>query len=759
MATRDTLLTIRTDFGSSGLDNAGSRIRTEESSMWQVKNAVVDYRGVLIKRPEMLQLGHVIKDLPKPVASNGEIVSTVIGAVAADWNTKSLVENNAQIRITQSGLLNFYASKSKINTSAHHMIERRVKDNETYNTDDSWDGDMSFGFNIKTNSLFPNTVSTGSEPALYYRVAVAETRIFRIAITDEGVYLDGAGGSFSKYLTSENLLSDGVLHSIRFECSDLNLVYGVKLYIDDVQIGAVNGLGVLIAGMPTATGQYVDVKVLTAGSLGASDLCAGNISGMFISDSLTSQVPATVEAVFSRYKYTEDGSNNTVRVYAATQRGLWFDENATGVWRYAGDLTYPNTNIVDFRDSSILINYGNRQESVLTQIKNDFSVVELDDAPNIRFAVSHINKIWGAGDPKYPLRVYFSGDRDPNLWFAPETDADGQESIDEILGAGYFEMDSFAGDEVSCLWGDFRGNLIVATRANKVFRIGGNSHDTYFVERLDDASGALGPHCMERVGNDLWVVGETGILMLMAVQEFGDIAVKRVSMPIQNVFSKIGTRAQVLVPQLAHETELTYEKATDTVYLSIRQPDGWDDKIYTFRMSLGKWHGPWEQDVTTASVGPITPPMMDTFIIGNGSGQVLFRTDNVDTSAEVVLESPVLTGRSVAPQIAAMEKTWRNFRLLVNPTGSHTFTLRYKVEDSDWETVTKTLARSDSDKIGSSWKVGTSKVESEEELHVIDFIIGTKGRSLKWDMTTTAPKIAIVAAEIEFTAAGFHRGD
>lgn len=759
MATRDTLLTIRTDFGSSGLDNAGSRIRTEEASMWQAKNAVVDYRGVLIKRPEMLQLGHVINDLTDPLTSNGEMVSVVIGAIDSDWKVKSFSPNHAQLRLTQNGLLNFYGSKSTVDTTSNHKIERPLKPGEEYNTSDLWDGNMSFGFNIRTKSMFPGEITNGDQPGLYYRVAVNEVRILGIAITDEGIYLDGASGGFNKFIDSEGLLSDGVLHTVRFDCIDQGVVYAVHLYVDGIEIGSTNGLGVLVTGMPASTGQYVDVEIKTDGTLSDTDSQSGDISSMFVRDSLDAQNPATIEAVFSRYKYREDGANNIVRVYAATNKGLWFDENSTGVWRYAGDLLYPQTNIADFRDSSILINYGNRQESILTQIKNDFTIVELDDAPNIRFAVTHNNKLWGAGDPKYPLRVYHSGDRDPNEWFSPDTDADGQETFDEAFNAGYFEMDSFAGDEVSCLWGDFRGNLIVATRANKVFRIGGNDHLNFFVERLDDASGALGPHCMERVGNDLWIVGETGILMLQAVQEFGDIAVKRISMPIQNVFSKIGLRSQKLVPQLASETELTYEKSTDTVYLSIRQPDGFDDLIYTFRMSLGKWHGPWEQDVNTASVGPVIPPTMDTFIIGNGLGQVLFRTDNVDTAVEVVLESPVLTGRSVAPQLAAMEKTWRNFRLLVNPTGSHTFTLRYKVEDSDWETIVKELARSDSDKIGSSWTVGTSKVESEEELHVIDFIIGTKGRSLKWELTTDAPKISIIASEIEFSAAGFSRGD
>jgi hypothetical protein len=756
MATRESQLTIRTDFGNAGLDTSGSRVRTDESSLWQSKNAVSDFRGTLRKRYFMSQLGTDIIEPTDVVSSNNEMISIAFPATPTHWVPQSYIPDNSQLRATRSGLINFYSSTSAAVGTATHRLDRMLRENESYNTNPLWDGDFSFGLTIQTASLFANSVVTGTETALYYSAACTENKAVKLAFSQAGMWVKASAGNYV-LATGTAGVADGALHSIRVEFRKSGVLYLGKVYLDDVLVDDTITVGLTLLA---TTDEFLSVEIIGSSTLGASELCAGNISAMWLRDTADLNiVPAVIETVFARYKYVEESPNEHIRVYAATQQGIWFRDDGNPAWVYAGDNLHEHVRSVDFRDSAITINYGAANESVLTQILNDFSTRVLDDAPNIRFAVTHTNRLWGAGDPKYPLRVYFSGDRAPNVWFSPDTDADGQETIDEVLGAGYFEMDSHTGDSVTALWGDFRGNIIVCTRAGKTFRIAGNSLSTWYIEKLDDASGALGPECIERVGNDLWIVGESGVYTLQAVQEFGDMAVKRISLPIQNVFSKVGSHSQILVPQLSEHTALMYEKSTDTVYLILRQPTGWDDTVFTFRLGTGKWQGPWELGVTTASVGPIVPPMLDTMVIGNGDGQVLFRTDRSDPAAEVVIESPVLTGRSIDPKVTAMEKLWKNFRLLVNPTGDHTITFRYKVEDGDWQTRTKKLARNDSTTMGTDFTIGTSQMESEEELHVIDFIIGTKGRTLKWDITTSDPKISFIAAELEFVATGYNRGD
>jgi hypothetical protein len=686
-----------------------------------------------------------------------ESISITLAANSSDWTTKSYTANNCSVNTSDGGLIAFHGITSTIGAIASHRLERLVKPTESYSTDAVTTRDFTFNMTCRITSLFPNAVTADTDPAVYIGFAAADYAYLRVAITELGIYAKADGVSGWQLIPdTAGVLDDNLVHSVRFELEDISVAYALRTYIDNVAVGGI----IAFAGtLTSSTGQYTDVEVVSTNAQPITEVCAGQISSITLRDALNGMELAPIKSTFTRYRYDETGSTRDVRFYAATNSGLWSEQNASGMWRYAGDLTYPESYVTDFRDSTIVVNYGSGLQTDLVQILNTFEKRLLDDAPNVKFAVAHNNRLWGAGDEKYPLRVYFSGDRAPNLWFSPDTDIDGQETYESVVGAGYFEIDSDAGDRVTAMWGDFKGNLIVATKGNKLFRIGGNSLETWFVEKLDDSTGALGPHCIERVGNDLWIVGDNGIVTLRAVQEFGDLAAQRISLPIQHTFSKIGGKAQILVPRLADKTRLVYEKSADTVHLMLAQPDGEPTLSYVYRLATGVWHGPWTDTYTSVDIGPAIEPILNTLVVGNDIGEVRFQVPTPDVDAEVILESPVMNGRSVDPRLPAMEKTWDNFRLIVNQTGNWPITFRYKVEDKPWQERTYYLARNDSDTIGTDWTVGTSKVHDEEELHSIDFMIGTKGRSLKYQIITTAPALAFVASELEFTAAGFEKGD
>ncbi|MBV1929220.1 MAG: hypothetical protein KUG81_06880, partial [Gammaproteobacteria bacterium] len=477
---------IRTDYGESGLDISSSRLRTNENSQWLSENSVVDYRGVLQKRPEMALIAHQIVE-PTDVDLTTDMVSIVLQQNDKDWETTEYTPNNAQVRIAKGGLIVAYGSACNISTTGSHTLTRMLKNDDVYDTGSSI-MDFTYGMTIRARSLFPNAIVADTDPGIYVSFACRENRYVRVGITELGMYVQATTGGAWK-LIAGSTINDNAAHEVQFQFNHETSYYDLDVYIDGVLVGGET----YALSLGTSNGEYANVQVVCDNTQAADELCAVDISGIIIRDQIPGIEPAVIESTFTRYKYDEASDEDVVLFYAATQRGLWVDEGNSGIWRYAGDLTYPETSVVDFRDSTIILNSGKQRDTILTQIFNDGTSKVLDDAPNIRFAKSHNNRVWGSGDTKYPLRVYFSGDRAPNQWFAPETDADGQETLDEVLRAGYFEIDSHAGDYVSALWGDYYGNVIVGTRDNKLFRIAGNSLATWQVERLDDSTGALGP--------------------------------------------------------------------------------------------------------------------------------------------------------------------------------------------------------------------------------------------------------------------------
>jgi hypothetical protein len=106
-----------------------------------------------------------------------------------------------------------------------------------------------------------------------------------------------------------------------------------------------------------------------------------------------------------------------------------------------------------------------------------------------------------------------------------------------------------------------------------------------------------------------------------------------------------------------------------------------------------------------------------------------------------------------------MEKTWRNLRLMTNPTGSGQIAVYVKVEDSPWCLHFAKLARATSHTINVDWEVNESVVGSAEEIHVVDFGTELRGKTLEYRIITSEDQISFIAAEIEFSADGFEKGD
>ena len=749
--------TIRTDFGLSGVDMSGARIRTEETSLWAVKNCVVDQRGALRKRNKYLPIGNPIYE-PTPAAADAEeMVSINIEANPEDWLTDERVPDNVHVTPQRSGIMSFYGSTNGAGTSGIHRVKRMVKSGESYNTFVGSNKDFTVGFSFRSNELFRIPISMAITPGLHLGFAAYADSYINVALSHIGLAIDLNGTGYTAVPGTESL-DDGLLHTveIRVFYTPLGTRYNAYTYIDGVAMaGSVSS----VSGLQSASGQFVDIAVINAGSLPSEFLCAGHISNIYLRDNATAPSDvARIEEVFSRRKYREDAHEPDIRAYAATSESLWYDENMSGIWRFGGVLPYPRTYTADFRDTVILLSSGNARDTQLTQIRNDYTTRILDDAPNIRFASTYSNRLWGAGDSKYPLRLYFSADRDPNSWFSPDTDADGQESIDEVLGAGYFELQGDSGDAITAVYGDFLGSIIATTRT-RTYRIVGNSLETWQVQLLSSTVGAFGPHSIERAGNDLWIAGDGGILSLRGVQEYGDMATASVSVQVHNLFAAIGTKPQAVHPLYKDRTRLVFDRTRNEVTLLLMQPEDYDDIAYVFRLDSGKWLGPIEDNITALSADFIGVPTHRSMLRGSSDGVVSYATTMTDMTCTSTVESQVLNGRSVSPAIVGMEKTWKALRIIANPTGNVPITISVKVEDYPWETHTRYLAPSTGHFIGDTWEVSASEVHDADEMHVVDIKLNQRGKTMKYKIECASEEMSLVASEVAFTIDGFEKGD
>jgi hypothetical protein len=756
---REQMLAIRTDLGLTGLHRTRSSAVSEETSLRKAENAATDYRGVLRKKGVFKPQSTSIIEPREASPINFESLAVALEADRQHWEKVSVITDNVAVEPGNGGISVFAAANKHV-SAGEYIIRRSLREGEEYNDFADWGGNFTLFFTIRAASLFPIAMSNLSTPGLHISAAVSEDMLVTVGLGSPGLYIYNASMSlYAPVPNSGAFASDGLTHTVemQFHNYEGTGAYRVYTYIDGELLSGYTSIG--SSPFQATSNQLVDIGVKNADTLSDSYKVRCRISNIVITDSVDDSIKlAEINSIFPRLKYRSTSDQRDLRTYVASNRYLWANDQISNVWAPIKKLPFTDTTHADFRDSVILANYGAGRETKLYQIDRNYEISELNDAPYIRFMTTRNNRLFGAGDQLYPLRLYCSADRNPKVWFSPDTDADGEETYDEVLAAGFFEIDGESGDEIRAIWGEFLDSVIIATN-RQLFRLTGNDFNDWRVDRISASVGAMGPHCIEQAGNDLWVVGENGIHSLKGVAEHGDVAASMQSNDIQEVFIDMGEYADEILPRLSGRTRLVHDPSSHKMLLYIPQADSDAHRIYSYNMDTGKWLGPEIGDYTTLETGIAGWPRRDAVLSGNSDGEVAMLFNYDDPDATVTVESQILTGRSVDPKLVGMEKVWRNFRLMCNPTGSWTVTLEFKAEDRDWQSYTKELCSSRTETIGNNWEVGGSEINGRDEVYFIDFPIDIKSRTLRWRLVFSGGKMSQLACEVEFTASGYERGD
>ena len=738
--------TIRTQMMTSGVNSAFAKLNTDETKMTSTGNSTVGNRGTLRAKHLMVQQGSDFIQATDPDGSNSEEVSPVL-VIDQSWEVESIVASGTSVDILSHGLLNIYGADNDAASVGHYKVRRPIVGGEHYNTKVGYDLSASFGLDIKSNSMFPIPISTAASPGLFVDFAVAEDKLFSFGFSSTGISVRANATVYNAIASTDNLFS-GTARRVEFRIGDQGSEYRLDTYIDGVLVDS-NKSVAYTAALSTSD-QFVDVTVRNASSMPADYLVSGYLTNFFVRDTSTNptEVPA-LTAAYSRSVIRKTSGAVQYYRYATTSRALWLDRGFDGLWRPTLPLNHATSFMSDFRDDTILCNSGDQEITDLFRLDPSGGVTVLDDAPNIRFAEAHNNRLWGAGNRKYKLRLYFSGDRAPNKWFSPETDADGQETYDEVLSAGYFEIDGKSGDEIRCIWGNYLGAAIVATN-RKLFRITGTDIADWRVEELSDHVGALSPNSMARVGNDLFILGETGIASLNAIQGYGDLATQRMTKEIQDLFTRTGNTRSVLDPNSFSLANMVYDETSSVLTVGLN-----GTTLYEFKLDTGQWFGPLDQDNTAMTIGYNGFPLYTTLLMGTSDGKFLAKTDRSEHTGSIKVESALLNGRSVDPKMVSMVKAWKFMRILCNPIGDFDLYVRYKTDEEDWITETCKLIVPDEHVLGVDWEVSVSPVGDTDNFHIMNVTLDTRGKSFKYELLTDAPAISLLGVETEFTLDGY----
>ena len=387
---------------TSGLDLSASRDVVDETQLWEVEGAFINEDKVLVKRPSFVQWGTQIIEPSPIVPDNDEMISKVFPINKDDWSEPVITGSSASISIDNGSLiLSGWDSGGDDGTAT---ITRSFLSGEQYNDNGGFGGDvfLSFVLHIK----HPEAGNYA-----HIKFAVEEDVQKEIAINAAGIAIKTGVGTFAT-LNDTAVAVDGFPHRV-----DIYSAGGQSCVID---IDGTQVNSTAWTYVENTSDFFFEISAVSDDTLDVTPY-AMLLSSLILKDEISS--PYYTPSISDIHTVRALGTASPVDTHsllAAGTKYLWLDYALREVWTPLYALPRDKVRFGKFRGNTIICNYGESSRKTEVYEYRDKTVIVLDQAPNIRFSTEFANRVWGSGDVNHPLRVYFSGDRQSNLWYNPD---------------------------------------------------------------------------------------------------------------------------------------------------------------------------------------------------------------------------------------------------------------------------------------------------------------------------------------------------
>lgn len=458
------------------------------------------------------------------------------------------------------------------------------------------------------------------------------------------------------------------------------------IYLDDTALVAA-GTGLITYGADT-TGTWFNVGAFALPS-GTSDIYVDSVMMAAGNASYAAPFVGVSPKQIMDWSIEQDEQTHTAHMMAATGPYVWADDYMQGTWRFLRQVgTGSITRLCKYRDKIIMFNNTASPVSwdghkLLTQL----------GGPPAAFGAEHQGKLFAAGDPLHPSRVYYTQTNVENGWHTEEAP-----NPLLVLEAGYFDVPSR--QKVTGLAGDFYGNLVIWTdrgvgklqaATDPVLGYQGS-----YVPYYGDA-GLAGPLAFTAVDNDIWYLSRRGLHTLETTDRYGDLITQTASRPIKDFWFPEGLTGNMLnLPAMAL-VQLAYNPNEGRIYVPIAlSSDAEPSRVLVFDLEVKQWVGSFTFGGTACALVQVQSPARPTLMFGKSTGAVCYFEPaggtllNYDgTYVPAVLQSGWIAGRSVEvldrpdlPHFSDTSKTFKELLLQAYPTGNHQITVATEINNA-----------------------------------------------------------------------------
>lgn len=217
---------------------------------------------------------------------------------------------------------------------------------------------------------------------------------------------------------------------------------------------------------------------------------------------------------------------------------MWFQSNSGGAWtELAKDATATAPTSVTaasfevFNDDLVIAVTDSNSSGRAPYKWNNQEVGNTykplgGSPPALKFIRTHQGRLWGAGDPTRPDRLYFSGPGNHEEW-------------NGAGDSGAIDIDPGDGDSsgITAIFPSFKGRLIVA-KADKLYQVEGSTPDDYKITPISRGIGCVSHNsCVAVDLDDVYFMSSRGFHSLTVTEKYGDFLGSYLSSDIQDTFN------------------------------------------------------------------------------------------------------------------------------------------------------------------------------------------------------------------------------
>lgn len=731
-----------------GLATSGHKTSISETALWGAQNVQAEFDGLLSKRPGLEQWGQTIK---KPDASDtgsthtdyADLIAGLGGFIETDNSTGLITQ------VIQDGTLRTAVTAGSSNED--YLVSRSFT---SAPATDTWSVRFLFnGINLPEYTPAGTVANTFA-----FRAIAAAGSGKEFAIWEGGIYYQQASDDTYVLIEGTEYVGSGGWYSVEVRCDASG---DTEVYLNDVLIDTITSS--LIKSVTPTTGTLYEFVWEVEGT---TEQYNTKIADILYNNTAADPFSAVkIDDIESLQLRSATGSFNRTLIIAAGDY-VYHDKNLEQAWRPVHRRQYANVCFIPYRNTIIWIDSSDAGASNGWQWNGADAPELLDNMPKCSFGTEHLQRLF-VNDLDDPLRFHYSGSRQPNLWFTP--DSGSVDEVDALFQAGYIPLPASRGDVLTAMVGDYFGLLVLLSRKGgwKMTGVGPQSFDV-------DTAGGANTGCesfryVARINNDVWFGNQNGVYSLSTTDQYGEIQEATPSLAIQSLWGKTRNAPLVISKEYLHKARLQHNSNTGTVFMSVPLSGEMESgDVFVYNILTQSWVGPWSIASTAMRVVEVASPITEVTMFGGEDGRVgyLNPTSTYDFAEEAYdyqLDSATVNGRSIDPALVGLVKTFNRLRLFVLPRGDWNFTIEYWTDTdrtSGEITINQNVFKAHTLTEDFRLDIDPDGILGDtEEMGVIDLPVDSRGYGFNFVIrqSNAGEDIAIQGWELDLTVDGYER--